>query len=246
MLKRCLQKNPTVRNVSTARWLKRLITSINLAKPTSACLLTILLTHHVNAGEVLSAFPENATQSQRYIIYAHGRIIETEGINAVSPRFGPYEYSDITKALAQGDADVIALVREGETDAHRYADTLAQQINALISQGVRPEHITLAGFSKGGYITLLTARRLKYPSLRYVVMAGCVAGITDGTDLNADGLQGAVLSMVDAADDLSFSCAPLFARNPQLSQTKDIIFQTGTGHGLFYRVDPVWIDEVLS
>ncbi|MCR9085843.1 MAG: hypothetical protein NXH97_03765 [Rhodobacteraceae bacterium] len=219
---------------------------IPVARRIAATLVWALLATASQAGELYQDFPDRFTPDHRYIIYVHGRIIETEGIDPVSERFGRYEYTQIVDALAQGDAAVIAPVRKGDTDAFAYADHLAAQIERMVAQGVSPEHITLAGFSKGGYIILLTANRLQNPSVRYVVMAGCVAGIVDGSDANADGLQGAVLSMVEAADDLGFSCAPLFSRNPQLAYVRDVTFQAGTGHGFFYRADPAWIAEVLS
>ncbi len=210
----------------------------------SALFLSVLLSP-AHAGELHHDFPQTYAPEHRYIIYVHGRIIETDGVDAVSPRFGLYEYTGIIRALAQGDAEIIAHVRQGDTDGDGYADYLVQQISTMISQGVPPENITLAGFSKGGYITLLTANSLQNPSLRYVVMAGCTQGIVEGDDARADGLQGAILSMAEASDDIGFSCAPLFSRNPQLSEVNHITFLVGTGHGFFYGADSAWIDEVL-
>lgn len=206
----------------------------------------IMLAAPVSAGEILTAFPQDPTQDQRYIIYLHGRIIETKGIDPVSPRFGLYDYTNIVDGLAQGDADVIAVRRRGDTNVNEYTETLGEAIAEMLSQGVPANHITVAGFSKGGYLTLMAANRLQSLEMRFVVMAGCAEGIVDGSDTIAEGLQGAVLSMVDLADDLGFSCAPLFERNPQLSQTDEILFSAGTGHGFFYRADPAWINEVLS
>lgn len=249
MLTRIFQTKSTNRNRKTrrdARQPGRMIGPHNTARTLSSLGLMIMLSGPATAGEILSTFPQTPTPDQHYIIYVHGRIIETEGIDPVSPRFGLYEYGRIIEALAQGDADVIADVREGDTDVFGYTETLAQKIEDMMSRGVPADHITLAGFSKGGYMTLLTANRLQNSDLRYVVMAGCVEGIVDGSDQGADGPQGKVLSLVDTADDLGFSCGPMFARNPQLSQTHDITFSAGTGHGFFYRADARWIDAVLA
>lgn len=218
----------------------RLTTHMRFVKSVAAAIVMTVLVGSATAGEVFSAFPQTPANDQRYIIYLHGAIIERQGINPMSPQFGRYEFSAIIDALAQTDADVIALVREGGTE------TLALQIEPILSDGGEPHNITLVGFSKGGYITLLSANRLQKPDLRYVVMAGCVEGIVNGSDRSAEGLLGAVLSIVEATDDLGFACSPLFERNPQLSQTDDITFVTGAGHGFFYRADPAWIDEVLS
>ncbi len=218
----------------------------DLIRSMVAALLMVLISSAAPAGEVLPTFPKTPDTDQRYIIYVHGRIIETEGVDPVSPRFGLYAYGNIVAALARREAHVIAPLRVGDTDPFHYADFLTQEIIAMISHGVPPQNITLVGFSKGGYITLLTAKRLQNPSLRYVVMAGCTSGVVDGRDRRAEGLQGSILSMVDVADDLGFSCGPLFARNPQLSQADDMTFHAGTAHGFFYRADPAWINEVFS
>lgn len=229
---------------------RRIIRGTTLQRPLgrvlTATLVTAVLAGPAFAGAQLSGFPERADPSHTYIIYLHGRIIESEGTGAVSPRFGAYDYDAIVDALADGGADVIADVRVGDTDVFDYSERLAGEITALMEQGVPAENITVAGFSKGGYMTLLVANELQNPAIRYVVMAGCTEGIVDGRDDVADGLQGTILSLVDQADDLGFPCTPLFERNPQLDDTGDIIFDADTGHGFFYRADPLWIDEVQS
>lgn len=198
------------------------------------------------AGTVHDDFPDRYDIDQSYIIYLHGAIVEREGVNATSAQFGSYDFTEIVSALAAGDADVIAPVRSGDVDAHRYATEIGREIIRMIASDVRPQQITVAGFSKGGYMTLMAARRLGEQSLRYVVMAGCTENIADGSDMRADGLYGNILSMVDASDDLAFSCMPLFARNRQLNDPQEIIFTNGTGHGFFYEADPAWTDMVLQ
>ena len=37
-------------------------------------------------------FPTTISASAKYLIYLHGKIVEDQGIPAVSPEFGEYEY----------------------------------------------------------------------------------------------------------------------------------------------------------
>lgn len=211
----------------------------------TAIALFLLSTLSAVAGDILQKAPENLPKDGRYIFYIHGRIIEKEGPNAVSSRFGPYAFHDITAALAAEDADIIAEIRHGDTNVFDYAKTAAQTIREMIGAGVDPANITVAGFSKGGYTTLLIARELQNPAVNFVIMAGCVKGIVEGKDRNADGLKGRILSLVGDSDEFAFSCQPLIERNPAVTDYREIIYP-GADHGRFYRPDTVWIDPLLS
>lgn len=45
-------------------------------------------------------FPVAIDPTQRYMFYLHGRIIEDQGIPAVSSEYGTYEYEAILEKLA--------------------------------------------------------------------------------------------------------------------------------------------------
>jgi hypothetical protein len=199
---------------------------------------------HALAQTVLHTLPEQISADTRYVLYVHGRIIETEGPEAVSERFGPYDFRGITEALAARGNVVIAELRE--PGGLEYVDTIVDHVRTLQGAGVPSENITVVGFSKGGYITLSAARALRDPEVNYAILAGCIAEAIAGDDLSADGLDGRLLSMADSADDLGFPCSPIFERNTQLSSPISIVFHEGTGHGLFYGADPVWLTPLMD
>lgn len=205
----------------------------------------LVLASSAASAEVVDAVPSRFSPDKYYLFYIHGRIIESEGLDASSPRFGDYEYREIVSALDRPNHVVVADVRSGDTDVFAYAHKLAADIRYMIARGVPPERITVAGFSKGGYITLLTAKALQMPSVKFVVMAGCVKDIVDGQDTNADGLDGTILAMVDHKDDLGVPCQALFDRNVGIATHAEIVFHDGSGHGLFYRASPQWIEPLL-
>ena len=41
------------------------------------------------------AFPDVIDPAKRYMFYLHGKILEDQGIPAVSPEFGEYQYKEI-------------------------------------------------------------------------------------------------------------------------------------------------------
>jgi hypothetical protein len=93
--------------------------------------------------------PDHPDASKRYLFYLHGRIIELQGRKAVSPDYGPYEYDGILRALAEAGFEVISEVRPSDTGLE-YGKKIAAQARSLLAAKVPPEHITIAGFSKGG------------------------------------------------------------------------------------------------
>lgn len=209
-----------------------------------ATLALATLTETAVAQNVLPALPEQITPDARYIVYVHGRIVENEGPEAVSERFGRYEFAAITERLASRGHVVIAELRA--PGGLEYVDLLVNRVRALQAAGVPAKNITVVGFSKGGYMVLRAARQLRDPDVSYAILAGCISETISGEDLSGDGLDGRLLSMADRSDELGFPCSPLFDRNPHLKNSMSIVFHEGSGHGLFYAADPVWMTPLLD
>lgn len=72
---------------------------------------------------------------------------------------------------------MIAELRTEKTNPHRFARTrVLEQVQALRAAGVPAHRITVAGFSKGGLISLIVAAQAREPKLNIVNMAGCGRG----------------------------------------------------------------------
>jgi hypothetical protein len=191
------------------------------------------------AGSVHTDVPASIDPAARYLIYLHGRILEVQGRQAKSPDFGPYEYDAILRALAAKGLVVISELRGPDTDVS-YAKKVAAQVRKLEAAGVPPKHITVAGFSKGGFLARATAAELAHPALNVVLMAAC------GRRVEADRagtLKGRILSLYDETDEMAGSCASLFAPG---METKEVKLTTGLRHGLFFRPRPDWIEPVAA
>ena len=197
----------------------------------------------VRPGAVLHEFPANVRTEDRYAIYLHGRIVEDQGIRPTDPRFGVYEYEDILAALAEGGLQVISEVRQPNTDALRYAHTLAGQIQGLIDAGVPPSQITIVGVSKGGAIAILTASLLQNDQLQFVLLASCEEELLNDRSVI---IAGRVLSIYEANDEMGLSCQPLFARSSRTSIFKEIRLETGLAHGQFYTPRQEWVAPTVE
>jgi hypothetical protein len=204
----------------------------------------LCLALHVSAapGAVHEDVPAAIDPSARYLIYLHGRIVEMQGRQAVSPEFGRYEYDAILQALASKGLVVISEVRGTDTGP-AYAKKVAGQVRKLLAAGVPANHVTVAGFSKGALLARAASAELGKPDVRFVIMAGC--GPRAAQSIKAGALKGRILSLYDQADAMAGSCRPLFATAPGL-ESKEVRLTIGMGHGVFFTPRKEWIDLVAD
>ncbi len=193
-------------------------------------------------------FPESIDPSARYLFYLHGKIIEDQGIPAVDPEFGEYQYEAILDTLAGNGFRVISEPRKMDTDPLAYAKKVATQVNDLINIGVPPGNITIVGASKGGGIAILASSLLGNPDIRYVIMAICSSETDEEFRQNGIIISGKVLSIYDSADTLAGSCKDLFERSEGkgLTESKEFVLGVGTGHGILYKPLDVWVLPVVN
>jgi hypothetical protein len=193
---------------------------------------------------ILERVPESPDPKAHYLFYLHGRIIEVQGPEAVSPDFGPYEYQRLLETFADRGFVVVAEVRE-DGAGREFAEATARQVRRLLAAGVPPRHVTVVGFSKGGFLTLGVSVIVGSEDVGYVILAGCgsdpawVAGL-------APRLRGRFLSLRDRSDRFSPSCEPLFEAATHLREKSQHVFDTGLDHGLFYRPRGDWVGRVVG
>lgn len=223
------------------------------ARPALVALAVVLAPAAASgAGEIHREVPVEMDPARHYLFYLHGAWIERHGLGQPHPRHGPYRFADIAAAFAARGFVVIAEARLRETEPPRYAEGIADQVRHLLSRGVAPENITIAGHSKGGMITLATATLLRAPTINFVVMAGCGRegssfrrGYERFIARRAAALQGHILSLYDRADREAGSCRQALERAIRVDG-REITFSTGLGHGLFYAPRDLWLDAVVS
>ncbi|HUD73110.1 MAG TPA: right-handed parallel beta-helix repeat-containing protein [Dongiaceae bacterium] len=195
------------------------------------------------APVILAAPPAAPDPAATYLFYLHGRIVQEQGRQAVSPDYGPYLYDPILARLAATGVTVISEARPRGTEAEAYADQVVAQVRGLAAAGVPPAHLTVVGASMGAWITLLVSNRLDLSGVGYVVMGIC----GDDTDRGfAGGLHGDVLSIYEASDSLGRSCGPLFDRSTSMGRRAEIRLETGLRHGFLYRPLAEWVEPAIA
>lgn len=189
-------------------------------------------------------FPTQIDLTKRYMFYLHGRIIEDQGLPAVSPVYGEYRYEDILNALASNGFVVVSEQRPKDAVSWEYAQRGARQITELVSAGVPPGHITVVGASKGATIATLISNLVGISEVNYVLLGTCHPSLNDEWEQEGVTLSGNVLAIYDAADDeYSGSCEDLFARSEGkgLGRHLEIVTNVGTGHGILYEPLEEWV-----
>jgi len=189
------------------------------------------------------SFPAEIEPSERYMFYIHGRIIEDQGIPAVSDEYGEYRYEDILRTLQGYGFVVISEQRPKNANSMEYAQRTGTQVRRLLSSGVPPGSITVVGASKGGAIRMIVSTLLKKPELNYVLLGSCDSPTVDDFVQQEAPLYGNVLTIHDQADVYSGSCEDLFAfsEGKGLGQHEELVLQVGTGHGVLYEPLSEWV-----
>lgn len=194
------------------------------------------------------AFPKSIDTQRRYLFYLHGKIIENQGLPAVDPEYGEYEYGAILAKLSDYGFTVISEQRPKDADSLIFAQRTAGQVTDLLNAGVPPENITVVGASKGGYMTILTSNILKNKQINYVIMAICNPEVINDFKMNDVYLYGNVLSIYDSKDKYASTCEEFFSisKDVGLNQFDEIVLEIGTGHGILYKPLDEWINPVVD
>ena len=154
---------------------------------------------------------------------------------------------------------MISEVRDAGTTPREYAGRVAGQLKRLLAADVQLQRTTVAGHSKGGAITLITAALLQNPDIKFVDMAGCG---NDGLFARSfrrliktfgSRITRRLMSVYDADDritgsqdhKITGSCAAI--KHPRETvKVSEKVLSTGRGHQRFYQPAAVWMDPVAK
>ena len=179
----------------------------------------------------------------RHIFYLHGRIIEVQGINAVSEQFGSYQYNDIIAALEKSGAVVHHELRTDSTSFEAFCLRLSRQIDHLVEGGVLANQITVIGASKGGVMAMNIAHQNEQP-INYVLLAANNEAIERENDWN---LHGRILGIYEKTDKLSNKDYEYWIIGSTYAKVfKQLQINTGLGHGFLYRPLREWLEPALN
>ncbi len=177
----------------------------------------------------------------RHLFYLHGRLIEDQGLPAISPEFGKYEYEAILERFASFGFNVHSEVRARSANVTAHASRTVAQIDSLIATGVLAKDITVVGASKGAYIATLASHLARNPQLNFVLLAGCHPDVVAYMVEHGVNLHGRVLAIRDIADTDAGACVRAFQLSENIGQHEEIVLTVGTGHGIIFKPLNDWM-----
>lgn len=187
-------------------------------------------------------FPASIDPTKRYMFYLHGKIIEDQGLPAISSDYGIYEYEAILEKLTSHGFTMISEQRQKNTDGMKYAERIAGQVTELLDAGVPAKNITVVGASKGAAITIAISNILANKELNFVLMGTCDLETVQLYNQQNIFLYGNVLTIRDAVDEFSASCQELIVFSKgKIARHEELILNIGTGHGILYKPLNEWI-----
>ncbi|ADU61244.1 MAG: hypothetical protein KUA35_01235 [Pseudodesulfovibrio sp.] len=213
--------------------------------------LAVLLAPHPVRAITFDQAMAGVDPQARYLFYLHGQPAHKAGEPpAVSPRYGAYQTSDIVAHFEDRGLTVIDDIPM-QDNANRSAAEVIRRMRVLMAAGVAPGNITVAGYSKGGFVALLVSSGLGDPRVGYVIMAGCGTGRNGFAfeqflaKKRGARLKGRMLSVFAANDMEAGSCQGAVEQ----ATGGGLVFQetrirSSKGHGLFYQPLPEWIIPV--
>jgi hypothetical protein len=190
-----------------------------------------------------AGFPSKIDPAGRYLFYLHGRIVEEQGANAVSERFGPYQYNEILQTFRAAGFTVLSEIRPVGVEVDAYASRIEGQIRTLLAAGVPPGNVTVVGASRGAVIAMQVSTRLRNRKVRFVLLGNCNDTVFSRYRFD---LAGEVLSIYEATDEYGGTCRALFTHSTGLSKKEEIELSNGLGHGFLYRPLPAWVEPSIA
>lgn len=195
------------------------------------------------ASAISRCSPKKTDDPKKYLFYLPGGIVLAQGIHAVSPDFGPYEYLRILDTLRSNGYEVISEVGPNGTEEAIYVDKVSKQIDSLLTLGVAPEKITVVGASLGAYITIDVAIRLKNSRINYAIMGMCWPDTYK--DYATKDLCGNFLSIYESTDPHG-SCLGLFEDKSCKPIVQEIMLDMENSHGFIYRPYKEWVRPLVA
>ena len=183
----------------------------------------------------------NQKSSDNYIFFIHNKFLENNVSGTLEPKYGTRaEYNEIIYSFKKDGFVVISEKRKPNTNGKDYATKVVRQIDSLLKKGVKPNHITVIGTSKGGYIAQYVSTFAKNPDLNFVFIGSYQN--SDLKDLPGINFCGNILTIYEKTDSFGVSAI----KRKQSSQLKvnhfkEIELNTELKHGFLYIASDKWI-----
>ena len=184
---------------------------------------------------------ETEINQQNYIFFLHNKFIEENDLDVEHLEYGKAEYLEIIKAFEKDNFIVISEKRKKNTDTKNYAKKVISQIDSLLNIGVKPNHISVIGTSKGGYIAQYVSTFKANPNINFVFIS-CYQD-TDIENYPEINFCGNILTIYEKSDFYGVSAMQRKVTSKlKINQFKEIELNTNLKHGFLFKPLNEWIE----
>jgi len=188
-----------------------------------------------------SKHTQNLETDKDYIFFIHNKFLEENSDGTFSDKYNvTVDYNGILQSFKKDGFIVLSEKRIKNTDTKKYAEKIVSQIDSLIKTGVKPNHITIVGTSKGGYIAQYVSTFAKNPNLNFVFIGSFQASdIENYPEIN---FCGNILTIYEKSDFFGVTAIKRKETSKlKINQFKEIELNTGLKHGFLYIASDEWI-----
>lgn len=183
-----------------------------------------------------------SVKDKDYIFFLHNKYLETHNDGDYDTVYKTkVEYSKVLNSFRKDGFIVISEKRKPKTDGIIYAKKVVNQIDSLINIGVEPNHITVVGTSKGGYIAQYVSTFKNNPQINYVFIGSFQeSDLEEMLDIN---FSGNVLTIYEKSDVYGISAIKRKENSTnKINHFKEIELNNGLKHGFLYKALDEWIE----
>jgi hypothetical protein len=184
---------------------------------------------------------KNTKYEQDYIFFIHNKFLEDNPDGTFSEKYNvTVDYKGILKSFENDGFVVFSEKRSPKANERAFANKVISQIDSLISKGVQPNHITVIGTSKGGYIAQFVSTFAKNPDLNFVFIGSFQD--SDIEEIPEIQFCGNILTIYEKSDIYGVSAIKRKETSTlKINRFKEIELKTGLKHGFLYIASDEWL-----
>ena len=180
----------------------------------------------------------------KHVFYFHGKIIEQQGKEAVSPEFGRYEFDSIVSTLENQGWKVYADIRPQDVNLEEYCQKVSRQVDSLVEKvKCQPENIAIIGASKGAVMAMRVSDLNQYP-INYVLLGANSDYIEENYDWY---MKGRILGIYEKSDTIADKDYQFWInRSKEAKEFNQLEINTGLNHGFIFWPLKEWVEPTVE
>jgi len=180
-----------------------------------------------------------------YLFFLHNKFTEDFPLQSPHKDYGRSEYLESVDVFRNAGFIVISEKRPADSDVYSYAKKIVKQIDSLLKNGIHPDHITVVGLSKGGYIAQVTSTLLANPKVNFVFIGSFRE--QDLIKMPEINFCGNILNIYERSDEFGVSAIKRkLTSKLKVTRFRELELNTNLKHGFLFKPLSEWIIPTIN